>query len=86
VIFRGKFRGISSKNDFSKLLFPQKSPTFPNILGRKFSEEFSQKFSPEKMYEKLAPDEFVKNHPNFSPTRVFENNAYSTLTQEKSST
>jgi hypothetical protein len=41
IFFRGKFRGISWKNDFLKLFL------------QKF---FSPKFSPEKMYEKSAPD------------------------------
>jgi hypothetical protein len=45
------FRGISWKNDFSKL-FPWKIQFFPNIFWGKFSAEFS----PEKMYEKSAPD------------------------------
>jgi hypothetical protein len=54
IFFRGKFYGISWKNDFSKL-FPQKIPFFPNIFGEKFSAEFSPKFSPEKMYKKSAP-------------------------------
>jgi hypothetical protein len=54
IFFRGKFRGISWKNDFSKL-FPRKIPFFPNIFGGKFSAEFSPKFSPEKMYEKSTP-------------------------------
>jgi hypothetical protein len=49
---------MSWKNDFSQL-FPRKIPFFPNIFGEKFSAEFS----PEKMYEKSAPDEFVKKSP-----------------------
>jgi hypothetical protein len=40
VIFRGKFRGISWKNDFSKL-FPRKIPIFPNIFwGKNFRRNF----------------------------------------------
>jgi hypothetical protein len=56
IPFRGKFRGISWKNDFSKL-FPWKIQFFPNIFGGKFSAEFS----PEKMFEKSAPGD------NFTP-------------------
>jgi hypothetical protein len=56
VIFHGKFRGISWKNDFSKL-FLRKIPFFPNILGGKFSAEFSPKFSLEKNVQKIGPDE-----------------------------
>jgi hypothetical protein len=52
--FRGKFRGISWKNDFLKL-FPRRIPFFPKFFGGKFSAKFPPKFSPEKMYEKLAP-------------------------------
>jgi hypothetical protein len=36
--------------------FSAENSIFPNILGGKFSAEFSLKFSPEKMYEKSAPD------------------------------
>jgi hypothetical protein len=43
--FRGKFRGISWKNDFSKL-FSAENSIFPNIFGGKFSTG--------KMYEKSA--------------------------------
>jgi hypothetical protein len=48
------FRGISWKNDFSKL-FPRKIQFFSNIFGGKFSAENSAELSPEKMYEKSAP-------------------------------
>jgi hypothetical protein len=54
ITFRGKFRGISWKNDFSKL-FPRKIPFFPTFFGGKFSAEFSLKGSPEKSR---------KNRPN----------------------
>jgi hypothetical protein len=43
IFFRGIFRGISWKNDFSKLL-PRKIPSFPTFLWGKFSAEFSPKF------------------------------------------
>jgi hypothetical protein len=52
ITFRGKFRGITWKNDFSKL-FPRKIQFFPNIFWGKFSA----KFSAEKMYEKSSPGE-----------------------------
>jgi hypothetical protein len=54
ITFRGKFRGITRKNDFSKL-FSAENSIFPNILGGKFSAKFSAEFSPEKMYGKSAP-------------------------------
>jgi hypothetical protein len=40
---------------FSKL-FPQKIPNFHDIFRGKISEEFSLKFSPEKVYDKSALD------------------------------
>jgi hypothetical protein len=55
IIFRGKFRGIFWKNDFSELFFAENSIFFPTFLEGKFSAEFSPKFLPEKMYEKSAP-------------------------------
>jgi hypothetical protein len=39
----------------SQNFFRRKFHFFPTFLGGKFSAEFSMKFSPEKMYEKLAP-------------------------------
>jgi hypothetical protein len=54
IIFRGKFRGISWKNDFSKL-FPRKIPFFPNIFWGKFSAEFSPEIFPGKQYTKHRP-------------------------------
>jgi hypothetical protein len=52
VIFRGKFRGICGKNDFSKL-FPRKNAIFPNFFfwgGGIFRGIF-----PGKMYKKNRP-------------------------------
>jgi hypothetical protein len=50
VIFRGEFRGIFWKNNFSKH-FPRKIPFFPNI----FWEKIFRAIFPGKMYEKSAP-------------------------------
>jgi hypothetical protein len=54
IFFRGKFLGISWKNDFSKL-FPRKIPFFPNIFWEKIFRGIFPKIFPEKMYKKLAP-------------------------------
>jgi hypothetical protein len=72
-------RGISWKNDFSKL-FPRKIPFLLTFFGEKFSAEFSPKFSPEKMYEKSAPGHPVweswrqkiarVSFDSFSPTKT----------------
>jgi hypothetical protein len=47
------------KNDFSKL-FPRKILIFPHIF---LGGRGGGKFSAQKMYEKSAPDEFVKKSP-----------------------
>jgi hypothetical protein len=39
--------------------FREKFHFFPTFLGGKFSAEFSPKYSPEKMYEKSAPGNYV---------------------------
>jgi hypothetical protein len=69
--FLGKFRGISWKNDFSKL-FPRKIPFFHNIFGGKFSAENSAEFSPEKMYEKSAPGILIGKYVHETEDRGFE--------------
>jgi hypothetical protein len=53
ITFRGKFRGISWKNNFSKL-FPRKIQLFPNIFGGKFSAEFSLKIFTGKNVRKIG--------------------------------
>jgi hypothetical protein len=54
VIFRGKFRGISRKNDFLKL-FPWKIPIIPNIfVGKIFRGIFPEIF-PGKNVRKIGP-------------------------------
>jgi hypothetical protein len=54
ITFRGKFRGICLKNDFSKL-FPRKIQFFPNNFWGKFSAKFSAEFSPDKNVRKIGP-------------------------------
>jgi hypothetical protein len=69
ITFRGKFREISWKKDFSKV-FPRKIPFFPNIFGGKFSAEFSPKFSREKMNEKSAPARLLLFSPSGASAHV----------------
>jgi hypothetical protein len=47
ICFRGKFHGISWKNNFQNF-FRGKFLFFPTFLWGKFSAEFSLEFSPEK--------------------------------------
>jgi hypothetical protein len=71
ITFRGKFRGISKKNDFSKL-FHGKFHFFPTFLGAKFSAEFSQKFSPEKCTKNWPQMSLWKNGPKRTPTHFLQ--------------
>jgi hypothetical protein len=45
-------------------------------LGEKISAEFSAKFSPEKMYEKSAPDVLVKKMGRNESQLIFLSNQY----------
>jgi hypothetical protein len=68
IFFHGK--SLSEENSAEFLgktvfrnFFHGKLPFFPTFLGEKFSAEFSL----EKIYEKWAPDEFVKKSPKMLP-------------------
>jgi hypothetical protein len=84
--FRGKSLSAENSVEFlGKTIFQNffcgKFNFFPTFLGKNFPRNFPRK----KMYEKLAPDEFVKKSPKLEPSTFFVKfNAYS-LTMEKSS-